>query len=241
MNTTRAITRINEKELEIGAAGTKATWHEQYRHSPTIYIGNVDERITEGDLLAIFEQYGKVKHLNLVRDEKSGKSKRFAFLMYEDQRSTDLAVDNFNQIQIGNAVVRVDHVDRYRIPEGKTFLDVDNVAEDAEKGSLQEGKGPNEDVDKDQKGRIDREENKDRDEMRMKRVMQYLEDQRRQVHSKKVDEQDGRTKKKDADSYNKRLSKDDRKKHRDERRKRKQLRAQIRADRKAHRKERMEH
>ena len=34
--------------------------------------------------------------INLVRDKTTGKSKGFAFLAYEDQRSTILAVDNFN-------------------------------------------------------------------------------------------------------------------------------------------------
>lgn len=34
--------------------------------------------------------------INLVKDQKTGKSKGFAFLAYQDQRSTVLAVDNFN-------------------------------------------------------------------------------------------------------------------------------------------------
>jgi RNA-binding motif X-linked protein 2 len=35
-------------------------------------------------------------HVLLVRDRKTGKSKGYAFLQYEDQRSTILAVDNLN-------------------------------------------------------------------------------------------------------------------------------------------------
>lgn len=38
--------------------------------------------------------------INLVRDKKTGKSKGFAFLCYEDQRSTILAVDNLNGIKV---------------------------------------------------------------------------------------------------------------------------------------------
>lgn len=37
---------------------------------------------------------------NLIRDKDTGKSKGFCFLAYEDQRSTVLAVDNFNGIQV---------------------------------------------------------------------------------------------------------------------------------------------
>lgn len=35
-----------------------------------------------------------------MRDKKTGKSKGFCFLCYEDQRSTVLAVDNFNGIKV---------------------------------------------------------------------------------------------------------------------------------------------
>jgi RNA-binding motif protein, X-linked 2 len=38
--------------------------------------------------------------VNLVRDKTTGKSKGFAFLAYEDQRSTILAVDNGNGMDV---------------------------------------------------------------------------------------------------------------------------------------------
>lgn len=37
-------------------------------------------------------RYGEIVDVNLVRDKSTGKSKGFAFLAYEDQRSTVLAV-----------------------------------------------------------------------------------------------------------------------------------------------------
>ncbi len=45
-------------------------------------------------------RYGEIVNINLVRDKTSGKSKGFCFLCYEDQRSTILAVDNFNGIKV---------------------------------------------------------------------------------------------------------------------------------------------
>jgi RNA recognition motif-containing protein len=38
--------------------------------------------------------------LTLVRDQKTGKPRGFCFLAYEDQRSTILAVDNFNGAKV---------------------------------------------------------------------------------------------------------------------------------------------
>jgi len=39
-------------------------------------------------------------NINLVRDRKTGKPKGYCFLGYENQRSTVLAVDNFNGIKV---------------------------------------------------------------------------------------------------------------------------------------------
>ena len=46
-------------------------------------------------------RYGEIVNINLVRDKKTGKPKGFCFLAYQDQRSTVLAVDNFNGIKAG--------------------------------------------------------------------------------------------------------------------------------------------
>jgi RNA-binding motif X-linked protein 2 len=45
-------------------------------------------------------RYGEIVDINLKRDDKTGKSKGFAFVAYEDQRSTVLAVDNLNGITV---------------------------------------------------------------------------------------------------------------------------------------------
>lgn len=39
-------------------------------------------------------------NINLIRDKDTGKQKGYGFLCYEDQRSTILAVDNFNGIKV---------------------------------------------------------------------------------------------------------------------------------------------
>ncbi len=56
-------------------------------------------------------------NLNLLRDKKTGKSKGFAFICYEDQRSTILAVDNFNGTTLAGRSIRVDHVKDYKPPK----------------------------------------------------------------------------------------------------------------------------
>eukprot|EP00993_Chasmostoma_nieuportense_P003910 NODE_4603_length_764_cov_33.017268_g4444_i0.p1 GENE.NODE_4603_length_764_cov_33.017268_g4444_i0~~NODE_4603_length_764_cov_33.017268_g4444_i0.p1 ORF type:complete len:225 (-),score=54.66 NODE_4603_length_764_cov_33.017268_g4444_i0:73-747(-) len=119
MNVVQEIQRINAKEIQIGIDGSEDTsWHSEYKNSAYIFIGGLLPKITEGDLLCVFSQYGEPSDLHLVRD-KEGKSMGFGFLAYEDQRSTILAVDNLNSIKIGGRTIRVDHVKNYKPPEEK--------------------------------------------------------------------------------------------------------------------------
>lgn len=57
--------------------------------------------------------------VNLPRDKATGKQRGFGFLMYEDQRSTVLAVDNLNGAQVLGRTLRVDHVQNYKQPKLK--------------------------------------------------------------------------------------------------------------------------
>jgi RNA-binding motif X-linked protein 2 len=57
--------------------------------------------------------------LHMPRDKETGKAKGFGFLMYEDQRSTVLAVDNLNGAKVLDRTLRVDHVKNYKQPKVK--------------------------------------------------------------------------------------------------------------------------
>lgn len=103
----------------------EASWHADYRDTAYIYIGGLPFDLSEGDIVTIFSQYGEPVHVNLVRDKDTGKSKGFAFLKYEDQRSTDLAVDNLGGATVMGRVLRVDHT-RYKRKEEEG--EEDNVA-----------------------------------------------------------------------------------------------------------------
>ncbi|RPD66885.1 hypothetical protein L226DRAFT_498568 [Lentinus tigrinus ALCF2SS1-7] len=116
MNVVREINKINEKELDLG---TKGSWHDDYKDSAYIFIGGLHRDLTEGDVITIFSQYGEVMDVNLPRDKETGKTKGFGFLMYEDQRSTILAVDNLNGAQVLDRTLRVDHVKNYKQPKSK--------------------------------------------------------------------------------------------------------------------------
>jgi len=71
MNVIQEIKRINERELGQGVkGGDTASWHHRYKDSAYVFIGGLDYRLTEGDLLAVFSQFGEVVDLNLCREKK---------------------------------------------------------------------------------------------------------------------------------------------------------------------------
>lgn len=99
--------------LITNCSSTEASWHADYRDTAYVYIGGLPFELSEGDVVTIFSQFGEPTYINLVRDKETGKSRGLAFLKYEDQRSTDLAVDNLGGAVIMGRTLKVDHT-RYK-------------------------------------------------------------------------------------------------------------------------------
>lgn len=144
MNVIQEIQRINQAEIEQNLINTPASWHAKYANSAWVYMGGLPTQLTEGDILAIMSQFGEIEDINLVREEKTGKSRGFCFVKYEDCRSCVLAVDNFNGSMVLGKSLRVDHVENYRLPKHLREKDGD----DGESGD-EEGGGVNQRIDAD--------------------------------------------------------------------------------------------
>lgn len=119
-----AAKKLGELEIEQGLEGHRS-WHHQFRNSAYIFVGGLHQGLTEGDVVIVFSQFGEIVDVNVVRDRGTGKSKGFAFICYEDQRSTIIAVDNMNGSQLLNRTIRVDHVDKYKAPKQFDENDLD--------------------------------------------------------------------------------------------------------------------
>ncbi|CAK9294836.1 unnamed protein product [Gordionus sp. m RMFG-2023] len=161
----RNINKLNEIEERLGIK-SENSWHQQYKNSAYIFVGGFSYELTEGDLISVFSQYGEILDINLVRDKKTGKSNGFCFICYEDQRSTILAVDNFNGIKLLGRTIKVDHVSDYRRPK-------DTGEEDTTTLKLRlEGIGPESQLIKD----MEEDKRKDIDILPMATIKQEPED-----------------------------------------------------------------
>ncbi|RMZ69553.1 U2 snRNP component IST3 [Pyrenophora seminiperda CCB06] len=121
MQSIRAIQQLNKRELEAGI-NPEGSWHTDYRDTAFIYIGGLPFELSEGDIITIFSQYGEPVWVKLARDRETGKSRGFAWIKYEDQRSCDLAVDNLSGASIMDRLVRVDHA-RYKPKDDEDMRD----------------------------------------------------------------------------------------------------------------------
>ena len=132
MNIVKEIERINQRELEAGIYGGngKGSWHEKYKDSAWVYLGGLSYELSEGDIICFMSQWGEIEDINLVRDKATNKSLGFCFIKYEDQRSTILAVDNFNGIKLLTRTLRCDHVDKYKLPKEVREKEGDAIEED---------------------------------------------------------------------------------------------------------------
>jgi len=87
--------------------------------SAYVYVGGLPNDLSEGDVTVVFSQVGEVVDINMPRDKATGKQRGFAFIAYEDQRSTVLAVDNFNGAKLLGRTLRVDHCADYHEEQKK--------------------------------------------------------------------------------------------------------------------------
>lgn len=64
--------KASKHEIDLGI-NDKSSWHARFSHSAYIFTGGLPFELTEGDVLAVFSQYGEIVDLHLVRDKKTGK------------------------------------------------------------------------------------------------------------------------------------------------------------------------
>lgn len=134
MNRVKEVARINARDVSVQLASDSTgnarqwdvskSWHAQYSNSAYVYVGGLPLDLSEGDVVIVFSQFGEVVDINIPRDHKTGKSRGFAFIGYEDQRSTVLAVDNFNGAKLLGRTLRCDHCASYHEEQKKEMKDL---------------------------------------------------------------------------------------------------------------------
>jgi RNA recognition motif-containing protein len=61
-----------------------------------IYVGNLTWETTADDLLALFQEHGRVARAQVITDRETGRSRGFGFVEMEDDSEAQRAVDALN-------------------------------------------------------------------------------------------------------------------------------------------------
>lgn len=75
----------SEKNAPIVTSGQRV-------EAQKVYVGNVDQNVTQSQLYAIFSQFGQLDRVLLQVDIATGMSKGFAFLSYQDAKVSNLSI-----------------------------------------------------------------------------------------------------------------------------------------------------
>jgi cold-inducible RNA-binding protein len=83
----------------------------------SIYVGNLDYKTGEQELRQIFEAYGQVENVNMIRDQYSGQPRGFAFVEMSNDEEAQKAISAVNGMQVGSRNLTVNEA-RPKAPRG---------------------------------------------------------------------------------------------------------------------------
>jgi RNA recognition motif-containing protein len=72
-----------------------------------IYVGNLDFRTTEDELRQVFEAYGQVDRVNMIRDRDTGQPRGFAFVEMTNDAEAEKAIAGVNGTNLGGRTLNV--------------------------------------------------------------------------------------------------------------------------------------
>jgi RNA recognition motif-containing protein len=72
-----------------------------------LYVGNLSYSTSEDDLRTLFAQAGTVTSVAVIKDRDTGSSKGFAFVEMTTQAEAQIAINKFNNYQLGERPLTV--------------------------------------------------------------------------------------------------------------------------------------
>ncbi|ASK78222.1 RNA-binding protein [Paraphotobacterium marinum] len=80
---------------------------EKEKKDETLYVGNLPYRANENDVKTLFEQFGEVKSVRLMKDKKTGKRRGFGFVVMDSKEGLNKAISELNNAEFGQRTLKV--------------------------------------------------------------------------------------------------------------------------------------
>jgi len=78
----------------------------------TLYVGNIYFGLSEDQLKEVFERYGKVESVRIMKDNQTGRSRGFGFVSFENDQEAELAKNELDGAEVGGRNLRVNYATR---------------------------------------------------------------------------------------------------------------------------------
>uniref|UniRef100_A0A8D1ACM7 RNA binding motif protein 23 n=2 Tax=Sus scrofa TaxID=9823 RepID=A0A8D1ACM7_PIG len=75
-----------------------------------LYVGSLHFNITEDMLRGIFEPFGKIDNIVLMKDSDTGRSKGYGFITFSDSECARRALEQLNGFELAGRPMRIGHV-----------------------------------------------------------------------------------------------------------------------------------
>lgn len=72
-----------------------------------IYIGNLSYRVTKEEIMDLFNQYGRVASVHILKDKASGKPRGFGFVRMPAESDGEKAIRQLNGSQFKGRLLKV--------------------------------------------------------------------------------------------------------------------------------------
>jgi len=72
-----------------------------------IYVGNLAEEVNEDDLKGVFEAFGQVESINILKDRFSGESKGFGFVEMPSKDEAQKAIEDADGMELKGKAIKV--------------------------------------------------------------------------------------------------------------------------------------
>jgi len=81
-----------------------------------IYVGNLTYDVTDGELNAVFSEFGEVSSANVIKDKHSGRSKGFGFVEMPNDSEANEAIKALDESLLQGRNIRVNQARPRREP-----------------------------------------------------------------------------------------------------------------------------
>lgn len=101
---------MQSTSVAVGGKGTNP--------KTVLYVGGLEESITEGILHSAFIPFGDIKDVSIPLDNTTGKHRGFGFVEFESKEDANAATDNMHCAELYGRVLRVNYAQPMKIKGG---------------------------------------------------------------------------------------------------------------------------